>query len=60
MIDIGDLVRIKYANIYGIVVDYINVFDICQETEKMFVVSINNSKETKVFKQDSIQKVGIE
>jgi len=60
MFEVGDFVKIKNSSIYGIVVDYINVFDICQETEKMFVVSINNSKEIKVFKQDSIQKVSIE
>lgn len=57
MINIGDLVKVKTTNIYGIVVGSADLFDVCQETENMLVVSINNSEETKMFKQDSIEKV---
>lgn len=57
MIDIDDLVRIKSTNIYGIVVGYVNVFDVCQEIDSMLVVSINNSGELKIFKKHSIEKV---
>jgi len=57
MIDIGDLVRIKSIDIYGVVVDYVNMFDVCQEIDSMIVVSINNSGELKVFKKHSIEKV---
>lgn len=57
MINVGDLVRVKSTNIYGVVVEYVNVFDVCQETEKMLIVSINNSKETKMFKSSSVEKI---
>lgn len=57
MINVGDLVKVKTANIYGIVVGSADLFDVCQETENMLIVSINNSEETKMFKQDSIEKV---
>ena len=54
---IGDLVRVKYTSIYGIVVGYTNVFDICQATDEMVIVSIKDSEEAKMFKQDSVEKV---
>ncbi len=57
MINIGDLVRIKPTSIYGVVVGYTNVFDVCQSTDEMVIVSISNSEETKMFKQDSVEKV---
>jgi len=57
MINIGDLVRVKPTNIYGVVADYVNMFDVCQEIDSMLVVSINNSGESKVFKKHSIEKV---
>lgn len=57
MINIGDLVRVKSTNIYGVVVSYTNVFDVCQETDDMLIVSINNSEELKVFKKHSVEKI---
>lgn len=57
MINIGDLVRVKSTNICGVVVGYTNVFDVCQVTDEMVIVSINGSKEAKMFKQDSVEKV---
>lgn len=57
MINIGDLVRIKSTNIYGVVVGYTNVFDVCQATDEMVIVSINDSEDEKMFKQDSVEKV---
>lgn len=60
MINIGDLVRVKSTNIYGVVVGYTNVFDVCQEIDDMLIVSINNSEESKVFKNNSIEKINNE
>ena len=57
MINVGDLVKVNTTNIYGIVVGSADLFDVCQETGNMLIVSINNSEETKMFKQDSIEKV---
>lgn len=57
MINIGDLVRVKSTNIYGVVVGYTNVFDVCQVIDEMVIVLINGSKEAKMFKQDSVEKV---
>jgi len=57
MINVGDLVRVKSTNIYGIVVGYTNVFDVCQATDEMVIVSINDSEEVKMFKQGSVEKV---
>ncbi|UPI30811.1 hypothetical protein DEDGFLLK_00063 [Lactiplantibacillus phage Gut-P1] len=60
MLSVGDLVRVKSTNIYGVVVGYTNVFDVCQETDDMLIVSINNSEESKMFKRDSIEKINNE
>lgn len=57
MLFVGDLVRVKSTNIYGVVVGYTNVFDVCQETDDMLIVSINNSEESKVFKKHSVEKI---
>ncbi len=60
MLSVGDLVRVKSTNIYGVVVCYTNVFDVCQETDDMLIVSINNSEESKMFKRGSIEKINNE
>lgn len=57
---IGDFVKIGSLNIYGVVMGFANVFDVCQYTEDMLIVSITNTNETKLFKQDSIEKVNNE
>jgi len=57
MFSIGDFVKIESVNIYGVVVGFTNVFDICQETDDMLIVSINDSKESRLFKQDSVEKI---
>jgi len=57
MFSIGDSVKIKYVNIYGVVVGFTNAFDVCQETDDMLIISVNNSEESKMFKQDSVEKV---
>lgn len=60
MFSIGDFVKVKSTNIYGVVIGYTNVFNVCQQTEEMLIVSITNSKKTELFKKDSVEKVGIE
>lgn len=60
MLSVGDLVKVKSTNIYGVVVGYTDVFDVCQETDCMLIVSINNSEESKMFKRDSIEKINNE
>lgn len=57
MLSIGDLVRIKFTDIHGTVVGYIDMFDVCQEINNMLIVSINDSEEIRMFKQDSVEKV---
>lgn len=57
MFSVGDFVKIKGTNIYGVVVALINVFDVAQSTDDMVVVSITNSSETKLFKKSSVEKI---
>lgn len=60
MFSIGDFVKVKSTNIYGVVIGYTNVFNVCQQTEEMLIVSITNSDKTELFRNDSVEKVGIE
>lgn len=57
MFSVGDFVKVKNTNIYGVVVALINVFDVAQRTDDMLVVSITDSTETKLFERNSVEKI---
>ena len=57
MFEVGDFVKIKGTNIYGVVVALINVFSVAQQTDDMLVISITGSTETKLFAKSSVEKI---
>lgn len=57
MFSVGDFVKIKNTNIYGVVVGFAGVFNVCQEMEDMLVVSITNSTDTKLFMESSVERI---
>ena len=57
MFEVGDFVKSKGTNIYGVVVALINVFAMAQRTDDMLVVSITDSTETKLFERNSVEKI---
>lgn len=57
MFSVGDFVKVKNTDIYGVVVALINVFNVAQQTDDMLAISITGSTETKLFKLSSVEKI---
>lgn len=57
MFSIGDFVQIKNTSLFGVVVGFTSVFDVCQHLQQMVIVSLTNSTKTELFEEDSLIKI---